>query len=216
MQLNLKNAVWFTVASFCLCSVVHAADIPGGQVFYGDTTIEAGDTVKGSITVVDGTLTVYGTVEKNIAQIGSGSIYVTGYFGAGLVNGNIREEGEGYVYVSESVVGGNISEFDEGVAYVEASLVEGNVSGEGNDVGGVVISASLVLGNASETGNGSMYVRDDSTVDGNLNEEGPGDVSIGFGFGEGGNLITGNIHESGPGGVFLDTKAIVLGNIESD
>ena len=169
-----------------------AADIEGDQVFVGDTTIAAGDTVKGNVTHTGGFLIVLGTIEGDIDSSGTSTVAVLnrgtvkgnidksgpgidagGFFlsvrvaGQSLVEGDISEQGNGFVTIlSSSTVKGNILEQDDGSIQVDSSTVEGNI--EEQDAGDVDLGRSLVKGNICERGTGSIRDFGFNTVDGNL------------------------------------------------
>ena len=66
--MKFKKLLLMAVASLAVWQVAtgSAADIEGDQFYVGDATIAFGDTVNGNVAIIDGTLTVRGTVEGNI------------------------------------------------------------------------------------------------------------------------------------------------------
>lgn len=194
-------------------------------VYMGDTTIAADETIEDNIRIVDGTLTILGTVEGNIRQSGAGSVVVDG----GLVTGNIDEDGDGDIVITaEGEVTGNITERGFGDILIEedglltgnaaergfggirlesGATVEGNLDESGP--GDVVLIDSLLEGNLIERGPGAITVTD-AEVRGNIDEWGPGGVEV---IGE--SLITGNVTERGPDDVIVDDLAVIEGDIRS-
>jgi len=152
---------------------VMAEDFEGDQSYIGNTTIGADDTVKGNVTITNGKLTVLGTIEGNVLQLGSNGVVVDG---DGIVEGNIAERGNGSVSTSgESLVKGNVSERSEtvdpfghdDVTIGGKSLVEGNVSEK--DAGDVTVTKdAFVKCNVKERGPGNCDAVVKSSVDGNV------------------------------------------------
>ena len=125
-----------------------AADSEGDREYSGDTTITEAGRVKGNVTIWNGTLTVLGTIEGNVAQRGSGGVEVNG----GFVKGNVDERGDGGVLVSaDGTVEGNIFERNTGDVDI------GSGGGE-----------ALVKGNVCERGAGAVNVGPDAMVEGNI------------------------------------------------
>ena len=158
---------------------VMAEDFEGDQSYIGNTTIGADDTVKGNVTITNGKLTVLGTIERNVLQMGSNGVVVDG---DGIVEGNIDEKSGGWVTVKDKgIVEGNIAERGNGsISTSGESLVKGNVSERSETVDpfghdDVTIGGkSLVEGNVSEKDAGDVTVTKDAFVKCNVKERGPG------------------------------------------
>ena len=125
----------------------HDNDNNGELVLFGDVTIEEGETVTRNIRIIDGTLTVLGTVSGNIRQIGDGSVTVAD---GGLVTGNIRERGDGDITIIDAFADGNLHEQGDGsIAFLGDSIIRGNAQEHGP--GGIDIdAAATVSGNIDE------------------------------------------------------------------
>ena len=154
MRLLKTMSMLGVLAAFVLAAAApaNAMDYEGDQMFWGDTTIGPDDTVKGNVTITDGMLEVYGTVDGNVLQSGSIEESIAVFVDDGLVKGNIDENGEGDIIVT-----------GEGT-------VEGNVY-ESGDHGVHVQGRSLVKGNVYESGDGTVFVGVEATVEGNIEED---------------------------------------------
>lgn len=164
-------------ASAIFAATLSAASVPAladDVVFRGNKTIPAGQTLEKDVTIIDGTLTVRGTIEGNVRQKGVGSVIVDG----GLIKGNIDESEGGVVTIeSEGVVEGNIQEEDNGsVEVLGDSLVKGNIWER--NAGVVRISGSLVEGNIYEFDFGNLSIVADSLIKGNVRERDKGKIVL--------------------------------------
>ena len=192
-----------------LAAPIGAADIPGDQVYFGDTEINLGDTVSGNVTVIRGDLVVRGAIEGNVYQFGRGFVHVDG----GTVNGSVYERGRGTIQVFNfSRVTGDVVERGNNVALplplwdaigvnvTTGGVVEGNVYeyGWGNvDVAHDEGACGRVGGDIFERGIGNVNVYSSCVVDGNIEERGRGDVFIELDA-----TVGGSIFEGGPGEIF--------------
>ena len=201
----VKKAALVASVAALVAGPVGAMDYEGDQNFVGNKDILAGDTVKGNVTIRNGTLTVWGTVEGNITQWGSGGVIVDGADGEGLVKGNIKERDDDSVDVyNGGIVEGNIDERGSGEESGDVNLFGGE------DVNGFCIDGeeSLVKGNIFERGTGDVFVGC-STVEGNIEERDVGNVDLeNFGF------VKGNVCERGDGEVEVDNTSTIDGNID--
>ncbi len=245
MRTRFRTLTVVAVASMLIAMMgvpAAAFDYEGDQFFVGDMTIAAGDTVKGNVTIKNGTLLVYGIVEGDVLQKGKGDVEV---LAGGLVMGSIDERGPGRVYLefdeggtvegsiyergrgsvevyTNSLVKGDIVERGSGdVRVANNSVVEGSIYE--NSGGLVLVDAfdvpSLVKGDVYESGPGGLHIFN-STVEGSLTERGSG-VVPGYVFGvvvESFSLVGGNVCESGsPAGIsiFVDNTSTVVGTLGS-
>ncbi len=121
----------------------------------GAYTVKRGQEIDGDLTVRGGTVTIYGSVDGNVRQIGKGSVVVKA---SGDVDGNIVESGKGSVNV-RGEVDGNISERGRGhVKIFRSAEVDGNVA-ERNKGNLVIWRGADIDGNTSESGKGKRIRR---------------------------------------------------------
>lgn len=138
----------------------------------GDYTVRAGKTIKGDLTVRNGTVRILGTVEGYVNQIGSGSVFVGE---SGEVQGNLWESGKGSVKI-HGTVGGKVEETGKGSVriYSSGDVTDGVV--EFNN-GHVRLDDGGQIGGAFERGPGSVKIR--GVVDGGVSEYGRGNLLVG-------------------------------------
>lgn len=176
------------IAGLLLVGLPTAAQADDDVVRYGNYTVRAGTTIDGNLIVRNGTLTIYGTVDGNVGQSGSGSVHV---MRSGEVDGNITEYGTGGVSVAGEV-DGNIAERDSGDVIIDSTGdVDGNV---GERSSGTVRIRGDVDGNVGEAGTGHLVLGHTARVDGNVTEYESGDLHVWRGA-----RVAGDIRETGAG-----------------
>lgn len=172
--------------------------IVGNQHFVGDTTIAAGDTVLGNVTIRRGTLTVEGTVEGNIVQLGAGDVLVGScdFFSFGIVRGSIYELGSGDVFICFGSVEGDVNERGSGSVFGNTGSIIGNVSESFE--GEVLVTMTYIEGDIVERGPGDVEFSDDQ-LEGNIHESGDGDATaVGFA------TVFGDVTERGRGSLRVE------------
>lgn len=141
-----------TAAGILLAAVPTAAHADDDVYRTGNYTVRAGQTIDGDLTVRDGTVTIHGTVDGDVRQIGKGSVIVSR---TGKVDGNITESGKGAVRI-HGEVDGNVSENGKGHVFVYGT--------------------AEIDGDVTERKAGNLYVYRGADVEGDLSENGKGSL----------------------------------------
>src|SRR5690606_8816572 len=170
--MKIGRTLALTAASGLLLASIPVAAQADTVERRGSYTVPRGTTIDDDLVVRGGTVTIHGTVEGNVRQIGKGSVIVGK---SGEVDGNITESGAGSVKVRGDV-DGNVSERGNGAVRVYRSgEVDGNVSERG--AGKLVVRGS-VDGNVSEKGKGHVLIHRTAEIDGDVTERKAGNLYV--------------------------------------
>jgi len=130
-------------------------DVAGDLELRESCTVPTNVLVDGRISIENGALTVIGTVNGSVRQIGDGGILIRAQ---GVVTGNVTEENSGAVRVEGGAVSGDITESGKGAVLVE--------------------SGSRVEGSIAEDGRGNVRIREGTEIGGDIAEGGRGNCDI--------------------------------------